>query len=71
MKQASTHTPAPPPPPELTQTGGGLPAEVHGVQAHGALGSPHVEPHGEAVGGVVVHGPVPLPLAVLQAPAEF
>lgn len=50
-----------------TQAGGGLPAEVHCVQADGALGRPHVESHGEAVGGAMVQQP--LPLAVLQAPA--
>lgn len=46
----------------LTQALGGLPAEVHGVQAHGTLGGPHVEPHVEAMGDVVVH-------SLLQAPA--
>lgn len=50
-----------------TQAGGGLPAEVHGIQADGALGRSHVEAHGEAVGGVVVQQP--LPLAVLQTAA--
>lgn len=46
----------------LTQTLGGLPAEVHGVQAHGTFGGPHIEPHVEAMGDVVVH-------SLLQAPA--
>lgn len=50
-----------------TQAGGGLPAEVHRVQADGALGRSHVESHGEAVGGAMVQQP--LPLAVLQAAA--
>lgn len=50
-----------------TQAGGGLPAEVHRVQADGALGRSHVESHSEAVGGAMVQQP--LPLAVLQAPA--
>lgn len=58
---------------ELTQTGGSLATKVHGVQAHRALGSSHVEAHGEAVSGVVVHKPLsfPVPLAVLQAAAEL
>lgn len=46
----------------LTQTLGGLPAKVHRVQAHSTLGGPHVEPHVEAMGDVVVH-------SLLQAPA--
>lgn len=50
-----------------TQACGGLPAKVHRVQADGALGCSHVEPHGEAVGGAMVQQP--LPLAVLQAAA--
>lgn len=33
---------------------GGLPAEVHGVQAHRALGGPHVEPDGESVWAAMV-----------------
>ena len=53
---------------KLTQAGGGLAAKVHSVQAHCALGGPHVEPHGEVVGRGVV-APVPLALAVLHATA--
>lgn len=51
----------------LTQAGGGLATKVHRVQTHRALGGSHVEPDGEAVGGVVVHQP--LPLTVLQTAA--
>lgn len=51
----------------LTQAGGGLATKVHRVQTHRALGGSHVEPDGEAVGGVVVRQP--LPLTVLQTAA--
>ena len=49
---------------KLTEAGGSLATKVHGIQAHGALGSSHVESHCEAVRGVVVHRPLSLPLSV-------
>lgn len=47
------------------QTLGGLSAEVHCVQAHGALGRPHVQPHIEAMGDVVVHSLFQTPAVLL------
>lgn len=49
---------------ELTETGSSLATKVHRIQAHGTLGSSHVESHCEAMSSVVVHHPLSLPLSV-------